>query len=800
VNLELVSLYPFGHICQVQTVNVMKSDKDLPRADYGITLGFKIETPNSVKAYLVEKGIVVIRKSRNVHLLHESVTPSEWQWTQQTAARPYSVLPVSPDSPGNVHLQTGHAISADPTLPDISDDTDVTEHEIDEVPSVTPPMTVPYDFQYPLDAIPSVAPASDRVDDLVDATARDTVVAPIPPLVSSETILPPLRVVTNDSLPEEVSVPSTTNPDVQDQVTPVSVPAHNLRPKRGSWKDPRPYYSEYAETSTFNISIDAALKSEYHEQSRVAIRDELKNMDDHGAFVAVPYEEISTQHKASIIPSHMFLKNKFDADTGSYMRTKARLVAQGNRQKPNTYGETASKMINIIIVFVILKIMAALDLEASTFDVPGAYLNSPRQHSQQLFMKLSPTLTTIWLSLHPEHRSLMYKGCLYFKIQKAIYGLKDAGFDFYVYLSTFLTDSGYTRSEADDCLFIKFHSWSNFVFIITHVDDILVVGKGFAYNEFGDTIKLKFPDIKQHGGDVITFLGITCKRQRSTNTVLLSQYKYIEDLLTRFGMKDCKSQPSPYGVDFLSDSIPSDPFDTHEYLSLVMSLLYLARITRPDILFAVTYLASKSATPTLGDYNKLKRILRYLVGSLSKAMRMSGLSVTLTVFADASHGLHTDGKGQSALVIVMGNSAVYSKSTKQKCVALSSTESEIISQCDAATYVQWLTVLLQDLHLDQSPPISLCQDNTSAVHMVTNGITFRKGKHITIKTHFVKSLLDNGVLKFEYVPSENMIADLHTKPMATPAFVRLAAHFVVNPLDTPQVNPLDAHKESMLEV
>ena len=140
------------------------------------------------------------------------------------------------------------------------------------------------------------------------------------------------------------------------------------------------------------------------------ILDELKNMDDHGAFTAVSYEDISKKNKASIIPSHMFLKNKYDADTGTYERTKARLVAQGNRQKPNTYGQTASKMINTIIVFVILKMMAALDMEASTFDVPGAYLNSPRQHPEQLFIKLSPTLTTLWLSIHPDHRSLVYKG------------------------------------------------------------------------------------------------------------------------------------------------------------------------------------------------------------------------------------------------------------------------------------------------------------------------------------------------------------------------------------------------------
>ena len=801
VNLDLVSLYPFGHVCQVQTINIMSTDRDLPRADYGITLGFKIETPNAVKAYLVEKGVVVIRKSSNVHLLHASVTPPEWQWTQQTAARPYTTLPVLDDhsKDDNAHLQTGEPITANYDTPSETHDA-AAENEFDDIPSIIlPPSDVPVDLHH---SAASVSPVNPSLTSNLDLTSNDLSTI-TPSLISVEpaiSIIPPIDVVLSDNsvVEEEVIVPPSIVPIVQEAIPPdipiepVQAPTRNLRPNRSNWKEPRPYYSEYVETATYNISIDAALKSEYHEESRLAILDELKNMDDHGAFTAVSYEDISKKNKASIIPSHMFLKNKYDADTGTYERTKARLVAQGNRQKPNTYGQTASKMINTIIVFVILKMMAALDMEASTFDVPGAYLNSPRQHPEQLFIKLSPTLTTLWLSIHPEHRSLVYKGCLYCEIKKAIYGLKDAGFDFYMFLSSFLTDSGYTRSKADDCLFVKFHSWTNFVFIITHVDDILVVGKGLAYIEFGDTIKLKFPDIKQRGGDTITFLGITCKRQRSIFTVILSQYKYIEDLLKRFGMENCKPQPSPYGADFLSESVPNDPYDPHEYLSLVMSLLYLARITRPDILFAVTYLASKSAFPTLGDFLKLKRILRYLAGSMSKAMRMFGTAILLKLFADASHGLHVDGKGHSGLTIFMGNSAVYNKSTKQKCVALSSTESEIISLCDAATYIQWLILLLQDLHLGQTPPISLCQDNTSAVHMVTNGITFRKGKHITIKTHFVKTLLEDGVLKFEYVPTEDMLADMHTKPLATPAFVRLAAHFVVDPMDT--------HKESVLEI
>ena len=77
------------------------------------------------------------------------------------------------------------------------------------------------------------------------------------------------------------------------------------------------------------------------------------------------------------------------------MRTKARLVTQGDHQHPETFGNTSSKMVYIVVVFVPLKIMAALDLEAATYDITGAYLNRPRCHPVCLFMRIIPSLTTL---------------------------------------------------------------------------------------------------------------------------------------------------------------------------------------------------------------------------------------------------------------------------------------------------------------------------------------------------------------------------------------------------------------------
>jgi len=93
-------------------------------------------------------------------------------------------------------------------------------------------------------------------------------------------------------------------------------------------------------------------------------------MDSHNALSPVYASEIGSEMKHCVVPSHMFLKHMFDAESGAYVRTKALLVAQGNYQRPDTSGNTFSKMVNILVVFIRLKIMAVLD--RAQFDITGA--------------------------------------------------------------------------------------------------------------------------------------------------------------------------------------------------------------------------------------------------------------------------------------------------------------------------------------------------------------------------------------------------------------------------------------------
>jgi hypothetical protein len=206
--------------------------------------------------------------------------------------------------------------------------------------------------------------------------------------------------------------------------------------------------------------------------------------------------------------------------------------------------------------------------------------------------------------------------------------------------------------------------------------------------------------------------------------------------------------------------------------------MYLARISRPDVLFPTTYLATKAAAPTNDHLSAAKRILRYLKGTINNALKFTGTTVDLEIYADASHGIYADGKGHYAVVFVMGNDEVARTCHRMKCVSLSSTESELIAAVDAATYFRWIIRLLKELRVPVETPVPLMQDNQSTIHMLNHGLQHKKTKHMVIKTAFAHMLIEDKIMKTVYTPTDEMYADPYTKPYTAAQLVRYTARLM----------------------
>jgi hypothetical protein len=202
--------------------------------------------------------------------------------------------------------------------------------------------------------------------------------------------------------------------------------------------------------------------------------------------------------------------------------------------------------------------------------------------------------------------------------------------------------------------------------------------------------------------------------------------------------------------------------EREDFHSTVQRLLYISKRARPDILTAISFLTTRVTRPTIEDQKKLIRVLQYLNGSKDLTLQVSGGDgMFITSFIDSSFGVHPDGKGHTGTIITVGTGAVYCKSGKQKLVAKSSTEAELIGLSDSLSQVLWTrNFLMSQGHLMQ--PATIAQDNKSTIALAEKGrSTSGRTRHVSIRYFFVKDRIDSREIEIKYVPSESMIAVLH---------------------------------------
>ena len=205
----------------------------------------------------------------------------------------------------------------------------------------------------------------------------------------------------------------------------------------------------------------------------------------------------------------------------------------------------------------------------------------------------------------------------------------------------------------------------------------------------------------------------------------------------------------------------SKHFDKEKYQSVVGSLLYLSSATRPDITFAVNNVAKFSANPTDEHWAAVKRILRYLKGTVNYG---------LLYFEDASPDLN-DRKSTSGYVFLMNGAAVSWQSKKQTCVALSTAEAEFVALSAATQEALWMQRLLTNLSVNVDEPVTIYEENQSAISMSKNQQFHGRSNHKDIKYNFVRDQVEK---KEPYVsPTNSMLADIFTKGIQKEQFKKL---------------------------
>ena len=263
-------------------------------------------------------------------------------------------------------------------------------------------------------------------------------------------------------------------------------------------------------------------------------------------------------------------------------------------------------------------------------------------------------------------------------------------------------------------------------------------------------------------GQLRYFLGIEIAR--SSKGIILSQRKYVLDLLTETGMLGCRSITTPINKNHKLCAESGDPVDKRTYQRLVGHLIYLCH-TRPDISYAVSVVSRYMHDPRTGHMDAVYRILRYLKSSPRKGLwfkRNQHLDVEGYCDADWASNID-DRRSTSGYCVFVGGNIVSWRSKKQEVVARSTAEAEYRAMALALSEMIWMKNLMAELKLLRNNTMVLNCDNISAMNIANNLVQHDRTKHIEIDRFFIKEKLDSNTLKLKYVKSSEQLADCLTK-------------------------------------
>lgn len=432
-------------------------------------------------------------------------------------------------------------------------------------------------------------------------------------------------------------------------------------------------------------------------------------------------------------------------ENGDSVKYKARLVARGFLQK---YGidntETYAPVAKLATIRIILAVGMQHNFKFHQMDVKTAFLNG--ELSEEVYMEIPEGVENV-----PGYVC---------KLEKSLYGLKQSPKCWNEKFNKFMIENGFKRSKHDYCLYVK--EGSSPIFVILYVDDLLIVSPS---NQLIENLKsalnksFKMTDC----GSLKYFLGMEFVYDKGS--LRISQTKSIEKVLCRFGMETCNPSHTP--MDKNCDLQRSDLKVNQPYRELIGCLMYLMLCTRPDICFVIGYLSRYQEYAGEEHWVAAKRVLRYLKGTLrDQLIYKKRNEPVLRAFADSDWAsCKVDRKSVSGCVIQVYGNTVSWFSKKQQTVATSSSEAEYIALSSVVGDVIWVKGILQDLHeIDENYCAKVYEDNMGCIAMATTTEN-KRVKHIDIRYHFTRDMVERKEIEIVKIPSEQQLADPMTKAL-----------------------------------
>ena len=525
---------------------------------------------------------------------------------------------------------------------------------------------------------------------------------------------------------------------------------------------------------------EAKASTDWDDFWKPALQKEISALWDMGTFKYVPRSVMVKQGKRPK-KTKVVYKIKKNAE-GQIDRAKCRLVVQGfSLIHNNEYYESFSSVLSHANMRMLLYISAQTGETISSADVGNAFLEAPLDD-------------VVYVEQHPEFDDPKYPRDEYvLQLKKCLYGLPQAGREYQRVYDKMMKRLGFVQIDAEDCLYVKNDPKHGRIICGNYVDDLLCLTHStYLRDEWRTALKKEFAKVTFED-DMDFILGIKIKRGKDKlgrNFVELDHQVAIEKVAEAAGIDDAfkpvltpmshsiKLHKKTEGEDDESLYVPK-----YEYARVLGGIMYVANVSRPDLITGVNKLSRYVTNPSHTHYKVLTKLVAHAYQTRDRCLRYTQVPhdqehdpFRLRAASDSSYADCPDtGRSTIGGCLWMGtetNGLIDWRSAMPKTVAQSTAEAEVQAAIETTKDILYTRELLLGLGYPQIGSTRILVDATAAIAQIKAVQGVRKARHYVVPLRKIQEAYHTGHIHTQQVNTDDNPADAFTKPLPDKAFWR----------------------------
>ena len=404
-------------------------------------------------------------------------------------------------------------------------------------------------------------------------------------------------------------------------------------------------------------------------------------------------------------------------------------------------------------------------------DVKGAFLCGSFDNNEEMYMEV------------PQGFEKYYGSDVVLKLQRTIYGTKQAAKQYWRESVKCFKDMGYEQSAADPCLYYKHTPDGGWVFWMSWVDDFNCIGssKELVLKEVDELLKRFDCD---NVGPLKEYVGNKIDIDMELQTMKFTQPVILDSFNDEFDIADITVPSTPMAPGTIlmkgnGQGLVSQK-DQKVYRSGVGKMIHVMRWSRPEICNPVRELSRHGGQATINHFDNMKRIMKYCTSTKNRGLFFKpgnswngdpNYEFNLWTITDASYAPSPDDrKSVISMMTFLEDCAIAVSCSTMKVIALSVTEAELYAAVTGVQDLMFTKSILESVGLRVALPMKVYIDNQGAIDLINNWSVGGRTRHIDIRVLYIRDMKAQGLIVPIYKPTATMTADLNTKNLPVAAF------------------------------